>query len=292
MLNETSFVTEITPVMDSLTANTNPYAHQRGYLMPIGGAEDKTARKLILNQFVNLCGGPKARLVIIPTASAYAVETGARYCDVFGGLGAASVHCLDLRERKQANNPQEIEAIEDATGIFMTGGDQVKLVSFLGGTLLGRKISTALRDGKTVAGTSAGASAMSQHMIAFGRSGAAPSQRMVHLAPGLGLTESVIIDQHFRQRDRLGRLTTAVALNPAMIGMGVDEDTALVISPDNQCEVVGSGSVTVVDGSDMEYTDIHSVKRHNPITVVGMKVHVLSHGHRYDLNTRQPMLAR
>ncbi|MBC7811221.1 MAG: cyanophycinase [Burkholderiales bacterium] len=276
--------------MDSLIAN--PDLHQRGYLMPIGGAEDKTARMVILNQFVDLCGGKQARLVVIPTASAFAVETGARYCDVFGGLGAANVHCLDLKERQQANNPKEIEALEDATGIFMTGGDQVKLVSFLGGTLLGRKISSSLAQGKTIGGTSAGASAMSQHMIAFGRSGAAPSQRMVHLAPGLGLTERVIIDQHFRQRDRLGRLMTAVALNPAMLGMGVDEDTALVINPDNQCEVVGSGSVTVVDGGDLQHTDIHAVKRHDPIAVLGVKVHVLTHGYRYDLNTRQPMPPR
>ncbi len=262
--------------------------HAKGYLIPIGGAEDKLSRRLVLDQFIRHCGGTHARIVIIPTASVMPAETGARYCKVFTELGASSVQCLDIGDRQAANDPGNAALLNDVTGIFLTGGDQVRLVSYLGGTRLASKLSACFESGITVGGTSAGASALSLHMIAFGRSGNTPTQRMVQLAPGLGLTPHITIDQHFRQRDRLGRLMTAIAYNPAVIGMGIDEDTAVIIGPDNLCEVVGSGSVTVVDGSQLEYTDIHSVKRYGPIAAIGMRVHVLTHGYRYSLITRCP----
>jgi cyanophycinase len=257
-----------------------------GYLMPIGGAEDKTRERQILSRFVQLCGGPGACIAIIPTASTMPAETGARYADIFGRLGAAT-YVVDVQDRRQANDPAVTALLDGVTGIFLTGGEQMRLVSCVGGTLLGQKLRSCLELGVMVAGTSAGASAMSEHMIAFGRSGSIPSQRMVQLAPGLGLSARAIIDQHFRQRDRIGRLLTAVAYNPAMLGIGIDEDTALIVGPDNRCEVIGSGAVTVVDGSTLEYTDIHAAKRHDRIAIVGMTVNVLTHGCRYDLDTRQ-----
>ncbi len=260
---------------------------QPGYLMPIGGAEDKTRERHILGRFVELCGGPGACVAIIPTASITPTETGARYADVFGRLGAAT-YVVDVQDRRQANDSAVAALLDGVTGIFMTGGEQMRLASHLGGTLLGQKVRACLQAGVTIAGTSAGASAMSQHMIAFGRSGSTPSQRMVQLAPGLGLTERVIIDQHFRQRDRIGRLMTAVAYNPAMLGMGIDEDTAVIVGPDQQCEVLGSGCVTIVDGSQMQYTDIHRARRHDRIAAMGMTVHVLTAGCLYNLETRQP----
>jgi cyanophycinase len=251
---------------------------RQGYLMPIGGAEDKKAQRVILKRFVQLSGGANARITVIPLASESPAERGRQYCDLFSEMGVQSVDCIQLRNRYEANMPATAALLDNATGIFMTGGDQVKLVSLIGGTLVASKMLSRFKKGATVAGTSAGASAMSLHMIAFGRSGAKPSQRMVQFAPGLGLTDDLIIDQHFRQRDRTGRLMTAVAFNPALIGVGVDEDTALVIAPDGSAEVIGSGTVTVVDGRNMEYTDIHSVKRHYPITVLGMNVQTFGSG--------------
>ena len=264
------------------------HSSRQGYLVPIGGAEDKTQERHILSRVVQLSGGSSAHLAIIPTASAMPEELGARYCEIFIDLGAASARIVHVKERKQANDADFVSLLDGITGIFLTGGEQLRLVSALGGTKLAQRLYDCLIGGATVAGTSAGASAISEHMIAFGRSGGAPSQRMVQLAPGLGLTERIIIDQHFRQRDRIGRLMTAVAFNPAVIGVGIDEDTALVIAPDNRCEVIGSGSVTIVDGSQLEYTDIHSVQRHDPVATLGMTVHILTHGYRYDLETRQP----
>jgi cyanophycinase len=255
--------------------------------MPIGGAEDKHGSRAVLEHFVRRSGGEHARLVVIPAASSIPDSVGQVYHGVFTNLGAVSVEIIEIKERADANQPARIAALETCTGLFLTGGDQVKLVSLLGGTLLADRIKQRWGAGMTVAGTSAGASALSQHMIAFGRSGSTPSQRMVQLAPGLGLAEGVIIDQHFRQRDRVGRLMTAVAYNPAVLGIGLDEDTALVIGPDRQAEVIGSGSVTVVDGSHLQHTNIHSVKAHDPIAVLGVQLHILTSGYRYDLAKRQ-----
>lgn len=259
-----------------------------GYLMPIGGAEDRTSQRHILKQFVQYAGGNAARIVVIPTASGFGVEVGTQYCTIFKELGAAQVDCIHVQTRQQANDPQFVKSLAEATGIFMSGGDQTKLVSLIGGTPLASQIIASHRAGTVVAGTSAGASAMSRHMIAFGRSGSSPSQRMVQLAPGLGLIDRVIIDQHFRQRDRIGRLMTAVAYNPSYIGVGIDEDTAFIIGPDDNCEVIGSGSVTIVDGSQLQYTNLHAVKSHQPVAVMGVKVHILTQGCFYNLQSLEP----
>jgi len=267
-----------------------PRTHTSGYLIPIGGAEDKRMQRYILKRVVELAGGPNARMVIIPAASTLPGELGSMYSQIFTELGAASVEVVDVRDRTQANDGACLRSMDAATGVFLTGGDQVKLVSVLAGTKLSEHMIARFQDGITIAGTSAGASAMSQHMIAFGRSGSRPSQRMVQLSPGLGLIAGVVIDQHFRERDRIGRLMAAVAHNPSILGMGMDEDTAMVIAPDGQCEVIGSGSVTIVDGRELEYTDIHAVKQHGPVAVLGMKVHILTNNYRYHLGVRQPSL--
>ncbi len=251
-----------------------------GLLMPIGGAETKTGQRVILSRFIELCGSSPARIVVIPAASGYATEMGQLYCRMFSELGARNVECLHLTERRQANDPVLASMLKDADGIFLTGGDQLKLMSLIGGTELSYALHECHNRGVPIAGTSAGASAMSRQMIAFGRSGSRPSQRMVQLTSGLGLS-SFIIDQHFTQRVRLGRLLTAVALNPGMIGIGLDEDTALVIPSSGPCEVIGSGTVTIVDGRGLEYTDVYSAKRYDPITIKGVDVNVLSVGEQY-----------
>lgn len=259
----------------------------KGSLVAIGGAEDKTGQRHVLAHYLRLCGGKKARIGVIPSASTLPNELGARYLTLFQELGAASVTLIDIEERGQANDPGCVALLDDMTGIFISGGDQVKLLALLGGTAFARKLIARYHEGMNAAGTSAGAAALSQHMIAFGRSGSVPSQRMVQLAPGLAFTDKVIIDQHFRQRDRIGRLMTALAYNPTPIGIGMDEDTAAIIGPDDVMTVIGSGSVTVVDGIGLEYTNIHTVPRHGAITVVGMKVHILTAGCRYSLETRE-----
>jgi cyanophycinase len=258
---------------------------QTSLLMPIGGAETKTGQRVILSRFIELCGSSPARIVVIPAASGYAAEMGHLYCRMFSELGARNAECLHISDRRQANDPMTAGLLKDADGVFLTGGDQLKLMSLIGGTELSYALHESHNRGVPIAGTSAGASAMSRQMIAFGRSGSRPSQRMVQLASGLGLT-SFIIDQHFTQRDRLGRLLTAVALNPGMIGIGIDEDTALVIPSSGQCEVIGSGTVTIVDGRKLEYTDIHAAKRYDPITVKGVDVNVLSVGEQYRFISR------
>jgi cyanophycinase len=256
----------------------------RGILMPIGGAEDRKANRLILRRFIELAGGSDARIVVIPTASNLA-DTAALYTHIFNDLGAHDIRIADPSGRQQANDADFLSVFEGATGIFITGGDQVKLMTIIGGTGMSRAIHQCYRAGAVIAGTSAGASAISEHMIAFGRSGAAPSQRMVQMGTGLGLAPHMVIDQHFSQRDRMGRLTTAVLYCPDRIGIGVDEDTALILRGDHTAEVIGAGSVTILDMSRLEYTDVHSAKRHNPISVRGARTHTLRAGDEFDFNT-------
>jgi cyanophycinase len=261
-------------------------AMANGYLMPIGGAEDKTNQRVILSRFVEVAGGNTARIVIVPTASSTPHETAQRYVTIFTELGAASVQAAVITERAQANDPESISGLDDATGIFLTGGVQVKLVSIIGGTRFAEKIQDRYAQGAIVAGTSAGASALSRHMIAFGDEGVIPHQHMVQLAPGLDLMPRLIIDQHFNQRNRVGRLILAVTYNPGLLGVGIDEDTALLIGTDHQCEVIGAGSVMIIDGSGIEFTDAYSVHENGKaVSVMGLKVHMLSQGYRYHLDT-------
>jgi cyanophycinase len=176
--------------------------------------------------------------------------------------------------------------VQDSTGVFLTGGNQLRLSSTIGGTVVAQAIAERHRHGSVVAGTSAGASAMSSHMVAFGASGGTPKQRMVQMAAGLGILPGVIIDQHFQQRNRLGRLLSLIAQNPSLLGLGVDEDTAGVVGPDGVMEVIGRGSITVVDGSASE-TDAWEIKGHKPLMISGVVLHSLPSGYRFDLRRRQ-----
>jgi len=256
-----------------------------GTVILIGGAEDKVRDRVILQRFVSLAGGKRARIVVISTASAFAQEAGDRYRQVFGELGAASVTPLHTYSRAEANDEAIAAAIRAANGIFLTGGNQLKLASIIGGTRVAEAILAAFRHGAVVAGTSAGASAMSSHMVAFGASGTTPKQRMAQIAAGLGVLPGVIVDQHFQQRNRLGRLLSLVAQNPSLIGLGVDEDTAGVVGPDHVMEVIGRGSVTVVDGSASE-TDAWEVGGHRPVMISNVVLHSLPAGYRFDLVRR------
>jgi cyanophycinase len=263
--------------------STSP-GHTRGYVIPIGGAEDKFGDRTIHRRFVELAGGDDARITIIPTASRLS-DTGERYRSLFYDLGVRDIEVLDVESRGDADDPDQIKRMNDATGIFMTGGNQLRLSTILGGTQIARHIRKRHARGCHVAGTSAGAAFSSEHMIAFGREGSRPVAGKVTLAPGLGLTNRVIVDQHFRQRNRLGRLLTALAYNPFLTGIGLDEDTAAFITPDRVIEVVGNGVLTVVDVSDLQHSSMDRANEGDAVELIGIKLHMLRHGARYELDT-------
>jgi cyanophycinase len=258
--------------------------HVRGYVIPIGGAEDKIGDRTIHRRFVELAGGDDARITIIPTASRLP-DTGDRYRELFASLGVRQIEVLDVECRAEADDPDVHKKMDRATGIFMTGGNQLRLSTILGGTEVARHIRRRHSMGCHVAGTSAGAAFSSEHMIAFGDDGSRPVAGKVTLTPGLGLTNRVIVDQHFRQRNRLGRLLTALAYNPFLTGIGLDEDTAAFINSDRVIEVVGSGVLTVVDVSDLQHSSMADAKEGDAVELIGVKLHMLRHGARYELDT-------
>ncbi len=259
---------------------------ERGWIVPIGGAEEKEHDARILERFVRLCGGNEADIVVIPTASRLA-DTGSRYEQIFASLGAGRVTSIDFDTRRDTNEPSRLKRIEEATGIFFTGGNQLRISTMLGGTPVAKLIRLQNAAGVHVGGTSAGAGILSEHMIAFGKEGSSPTAGSVRLAPGLGLTNRFVIDQHFRQRDRLGRLLAALAYNPFAVGIGLDEDTAAFIGPDNTLEVEGSGSVTVVDASEMQFSSMDQVGEDEPVCLLGLRVHILVAGTTFNLHTRR-----
>ena len=258
---------------------------QRGWIVPIGGAEEKENDPRILKRFVELCGGSDANIVVIPTASQLA-DTGERYEKLFTGLGAGEVGVLDFDMRRDTEEKNRLARLDQATGIFFTGGNQLRLSTMLGGTPVAQRIRALNARGVHVGGTSAGASILSEHMIAFGKEGLSPTAGSVRLAPGLGLTNRFIIDQHFSQRDRLGRLMAALAYNPYAVGIGLDEDTAAFIRPDNTVEVEGSGSVTVLDAGNLQFSSMAQAGEHDPVCMLGVTIHVLIAGATFNMQTR------
>ncbi|WP_430428691.1 cyanophycinase [Parasphingorhabdus sp.] len=259
---------------------------QRGYIIPIGGGEDKDLHPTILRRFVELAGGKNANIVVFPTASRLE-DTGLLYEQIFEKLGAGQVSSIPISSRSDCNNPEFAERCSQASGIFITGGNQLRLSSILGGTAVAQMIRAQNARGVPVAGTSAGASIMSEHMMAGGEADQGPSEGGVVLAPGLGLTNAAVIDQHFSQRNRLGRLLSAVSLNPFLLGMGIDEDTAAFIDPHGVFEVVGTGTVTIVDGGAMSYSSAHSARANQNIGMIGLALDILDEGCHYDLNMRE-----
>ena len=268
-----------------------PPGEKRGFIIPIGGAEDKLGDEIILKRFVKLSGRREARIAVLPTASELR-STGRRYEELFRDLKVAKAWVLPFESRKQCEDREELAVLEKATGVFLTGGSQLRLGTTLGGTPVAKALRLMNARGVHVAGTSAGAAFLSEHMIAFGDEGSTPRAGMVSLAPGLGLTNRVVVDQHFRQRDRLGRLLAALAYNPFAHGLGLDEDTAAFIGPDDTMEVVGSGAVTVVDPAEMEFSSMDQAKQGEPVSMVGVKLHILLHGARYNLHERKVTAVR
>jgi cyanophycinase len=256
-----------------------------GTLFAIGGAEAKLRRRTVLGAFVAAAGGTDARIAIVSSASSLGAEVVEVYKAVFTALGALEVISLGPESRAQARNPDLVKPLETASAVFMTGGNQLKLSSLITGTPFGDAIQDTYHRGTTVGGTSAGASILAEHMIAFGAAGSTPKQRMSQLSAGLGLLRGAIIDQHFEQRNRYGRLLSLVAQSPSLLGIGVDEDTAAVISDGSLLEVIGRGAVTVVDGQHLA-SNAFAAKRTAPLLISGAIIHVLPAGSQFDLASR------
>ena len=252
-------------------------------LLIIGGAEDKIGRSVVLKRFVRLAGGRQSRIVIIPTASSFVEEVGQSYTSVFTRLRAGTdIQIVHAGSRAAAQDPLLVERLDNATGIFISGGSQLKLSQYLVGTPAGDAIHAAYQRGAVVAGTSAGASIMSRFMISLGDEGLTPRQRTSQLTAGLGLLENVIVDQHFDQRGRYGRLMSLVANSPNLIGMGIDENTATEIRDERVLSIIGAGGVFIIDAR-AAVTDAPDARRGAPLLVSGAVVHSLPTGATFDL---------
>jgi cyanophycinase len=266
----------------------DPAAACPGPLLAIGGAEDKLGKRTVLREFVRLSGGKDARIAVIPTASSLGPEIIEVYDALFRRLGAREVVAARPESREEAEAPEYVGLLDDVTGIFMTGGNQLKLSAVVNGTAFGEAIRDAHLRGVTVGGTSAGASIQSSHMVAFGSGGSTPKQRMTQLAAGLGLVDGCVIDQHFGQRNRYGRLLMCVAQSPSLLGIGVDEDTAAVVTRDDGRElmrVAGKGVVTVFDGRNV-VSNAYEARHTAPLLASGVVLHVLPAGSVFDLTER------
>jgi cyanophycinase len=263
-----------------------------GHLVIIGGHEDRKRDKEILSRFVELSGGANAKIVVITAASSVADEMWQMYDKAFGDLGVTARVHLHLQSRQDANDEEHIRDIADADGIFMTGGDQKRLLAIIGGTALDAEMHTALKlRGACIGGTSAGASAMSGHMLAQGRADLQPEKGAVSLGAGLGFLHRVVIDQHFSERQRLARLLSIVAQNPYLQGIGIDEDTALVVERGVGIEVLGEGAVTIVDGRNMS-TNIADINDHMTPELIDVRLHLLPAGSKYQLPSDERPAAR
>jgi len=249
-------------------------------LVIIGGAEDKTDECHILRHFIHLAGGAKARVVVVTVASSFPQEVGETYVQTFRRLGARHVLALDIRQRNEANQAKLVEAVERATAVFFTGGDQVRITNLLGGTELDQVLHRRHESGMVLGGTSAGAAMMSGTMIVEGQSEATPRLGNVRIGPGLEFLHGVIIDQHFGQRGRSGRLLSALAQYPHQLGIGIDE-----------LEVMGCGAVTILDAGAASYNDVLERKESQHVAICNVKLHVLTAGFRFNLQDRMPRLA-
>lgn len=266
-------------------------SEQQGTLVVIGGAEERDGACHILREFVRLAGGRGAKIVVLTAATSEPKEAGETYVDVFKRLGADRIWVVDTRDQDDANQVGAVRAIRESTGIFFTGGDQSRIVERIKGTILDDAIWKRYVEGSVIAGTSAGAAIMPEVMIVRGESEMSPRGDAVTLGVGMGFVSGMVVDQHFAQRGRLGRLLTAVLLESSAIGIGVDENTALVIQG-TEFTVWGDGAVTVVDPSEMTYHNLNSAQQDESMSVFGVRLHILSEGCRFDLTTCQPFPRR
>lgn len=259
-------------------------------ILVIGGAEDKVHGKEILQTFFQRSGGTDALIGIIPCASREPALIGERYFRIFSDMGAKEIKILDIRDRSGADDLVHRNFIENCTGIFLTGGDQLRLCGLLSDTpLMNRIVERAQKREISLAGTSAGAAVMGHHMISGGSSAESPNQSLVDMATGLNIIPGVLVDQHFYNRNRLARLLSAISGYPELLGIGIDEDTCAIFESDGLIRVIGKGTVTIVDAKEMSYSNQAQANGNEPLSMHNLKLHILGYGDRYDLKKHIPL---
>jgi cyanophycinase len=257
----------------------------QGQLIIIGGAEDKEGDSKILREFVRRSGSLQARIVVMTVATGLPGEVGETYIRVFERLGVEDVRVVDTARREDASDPKALEAITKATGVFFTGGNQARITELIKDTELDAMLHQRFAEGLVIAGTSAGAAMMPDVMIVEGEGETNPRMEVAVMDRGMGFLPGVVIDQHFAQRGRLGRLLSAVAQQPVVLGFGIDEDTAIAVQG-NELEVIGEHSVTVVDVSEITHSNLDELLRDESLALCNAKLHILPHGYRFNLKTR------
>lgn len=288
-----ALITAISSIMSQVdhspseNQKTTPSSHA---IMVIGGAEDKVHGKEILRTFWTRAGEQEAMIAIIPSASREPVLVGERYQRIFTDMGAKYVKVLDIRDRSQGDDSYFQEYIEECTGVFFTGGDQLRLCGLLADTPLMERIRQRGQLGEiTIGGTSAGAAIMGHHMISGGSSGESPNRSLVDLAMGLGIIPEILVDQHFHNRNRMARLLSAVSNHPDRLALGIDEDTCAMFHNDGTIEVLGKGTVTIIDARDLTHTNQSQIGATDPLSLHNLRLHVLCHGDRYYRHQHQAL---
>lgn len=265
----------------------DPRNRPQGRLLIIGGHEDKVRGKVILRELANLVGSGK--LVIATLASEKPGSAWDDYEDAMRSVGVRHLHHLKIESRADAESAKAMSVLEGATAVFFTGGDQLRLTSLIGDTPVFSRCYEIFVNGGAIAGTSAGASVMSEAMIVTGDSDASPRiNDGLHLAPGFSFAKDMVIDQHFAERGRVGRLLGVVAQNPRILGVGIDENTAIEVEPFKRFRVLGRGSVYVIDGSDVSDTNVADEAEGRALSIFGVRLHLLTQGDEFDLSARTP----
>ena len=262
-----------------------------GKLIAIGGAEDKTGEMRILKKFVEMAGGEKAKIVVMTVATDDPEKARRKMTRVFKKLGVEQVNTLDVSKREHAESKRGIELVSKATGLYFTGGDQLHITSLMGGTALQEIMQQRYEKDLLIAGTSAGAAMMGNSMILSGNGEENPRLRNIDIGPGMDLIIGVMVDTHFAQRGRHGRLLAAVAHYPQDLGIGIDENTAIIVKKD-EFEVIGEGAVTIMDGSEMSFTNAADVQSGGSLSLSGVKTHVLSEGYKFNLTERSMVIPK
>ena len=264
-------------------------ARRVGQLVVVGGGEEHSAGGAILRRVVEAAGGERARIIVCGAASTDPSELLEDYHRIFTELGAEEVTTEPLADRRDAESPELVARLERATAVFFTGGDQLRLVAAMGGTAFGECVRARLQgDGLVVAGTSAGAAAMSSVMVVGGPSSGTIRRCDVELAPGLGYWRDTVVDTHFNQRGRVSRLLAIFASNPQVLGIGLDEDTGVHVELGKRFRVVGSGAALVFNGR-VTHTNAADAGREDVLALFDSKIHVLADGYGFDLDRMRPL---
>ncbi|MCR4945116.1 MAG: cyanophycinase [Clostridium sp.] len=259
-----------------------------GNLIIIGGAEDKKGRKKILDKVCNCINKERDILLVVTVATLYPKEAAEKYRNVFTNLGVRNIEVLNINSREDSYKDESIELIKKSRLIFFTGGDQLRITSLIGGTPVCEELKKSGVNGKYIVGTSAGASVMSDTMIVDGDDEESPRKCTLKMSPGMGFIENVIIDQHFAQRGRIGRLLTGIAQNPDVLGIGIDENTAIIVNKNGFFEVIGEGAVYIIDGSTISYSNVSEQYSDEILSIYNVKLHVLREKDKFSLARRTP----